>query len=157
ADASLSTAGVRGSANSPENTSPPPSEGDQWVAIACQDDAQWRALCDALGRPELTRDPRFAGVVERKRHEDELDALICAWTSGRTREQGLDTLRAAGVPAAPVQTAADLLADPQLAARDFFTVVERAHVGSHPYPGMPLRLTTPAEVDPAPAPCLGEQ
>src|SRR5207302_1560168 len=82
--------------------------------------------------------------------------LISAWMSARTRERAIETLHAAGVPAAPVQTAVDLLTDPQLAARAFFTVVERAHAGAHPYPGMPFHLMPPPGTDSTPAPCLGE-
>ena len=53
----------------------------EWVSIAIGTDGEWLALCEAMGRPELAEDPRFAGVLERLEHEQELDALIGEWTS----------------------------------------------------------------------------
>jgi crotonobetainyl-CoA:carnitine CoA-transferase CaiB-like acyl-CoA transferase len=129
---------------------------DSWVAIAVGSDEEWRSLCVAIGRPDLVCDPRFADVVSRKRNEAQIDPLIADWTGARTRDDVVTALRSAGVPVAPVQTSADLLADIQLAARAFFTVVDRAHVGAHPYPGLPFALDPAPEPDPRPAPCLGE-
>jgi crotonobetainyl-CoA:carnitine CoA-transferase CaiB-like acyl-CoA transferase len=129
---------------------------DQWVAITVGSDVEWVALCRAIGRPELGGDARFADVVSRKRNEREVDPILAAWTATRSREDVVAALRAAGVPVAPVQTSADLLADVQFAARAFFTVVERTHVGTHPYPGLPFHVSPPPHPDPAPAPCLGE-
>ena len=129
---------------------------DPWVAVAVGSDAEWAALCAAIGRPELARDPRFADVVSRKRHEAEAEAMLAAWTCTRTRHEAVAALQEAGVTAAPVQSSTDLLADPLLAARGFFTVVDRAHVGTHLYPGLPFRLDPPPATDTRPAPCLGE-
>jgi crotonobetainyl-CoA:carnitine CoA-transferase CaiB-like acyl-CoA transferase len=134
----------------------PGERSESWVAIAVGTDAEWASLCRAIGRPELACDPRFADVVSRKRNERDIDPLLGAWTARRSRETVVADLRAAAVPVAPVQTSADLLADVQLAARGFFTVVERAHVGTHPYPGLPFSVKPPPHPDALPAPCLGE-
>jgi crotonobetainyl-CoA:carnitine CoA-transferase CaiB-like acyl-CoA transferase len=135
-----------------------PGEGfaSDWIAIAIQSDTQWSSLCKIIDRPDLIDDPRFADVVNRKRSESHIDPVVAAWTLQHDRDEAVDLLRAAGVPVAPVQTSADLLADVGLAARAFFTVVDRAHVGAHPYPGLPFSLEPPPEPDPRPAPCLGE-
>lgn len=131
--------------------------GDEsWVAIAVGSDEEWRALCGVLERPDLVCDPRFADVVSRKRNEEEIEPILDAWTGARTREEVVTALGAVGVPVAPVQTSADLLADAQLAVRGYFTVVDRAHVGAHPYPGLPFSVAPAPEADPRPAPCLGE-
>ncbi|MGE0541074.1 MAG: CaiB/BaiF CoA transferase family protein [Dehalococcoidia bacterium] len=134
----------------------PGVRADSWIAIAIQSDAEWSLLCTILNRPDLVDDPRFADVVSRKRNENQIDPIIAGWTMQHERDEAVGLLRAAGVPVAPVQTSADLLADAGLAARAFFTVVDRAHVGAHPYPGLPFSLIPPPEIDPRPAPCLGE-
>jgi crotonobetainyl-CoA:carnitine CoA-transferase CaiB-like acyl-CoA transferase len=134
-----------------------PCKGDDaWVSIAVGSDRDWAALCGAIGCPALIHDTRFADVVSRKRNEDLLDPMLSAWTLDRSRDEAVATLRSAGVPVAPVQTSADLIADAQLAARAFFSVVDRAEVGAHPYPGLPFSLQPASTPDPCPAPQLGE-
>jgi crotonobetainyl-CoA:carnitine CoA-transferase CaiB-like acyl-CoA transferase len=88
-----------------------PSTGDdQWVAIACRDDADWRSLARLIGRDDL------AGLTtaERLARREELDDLVGAWTAGRGPEEGADAAIAAGVPAHAVQNAGECKADPQL-------------------------------------------
>ena len=90
-------------------------EIDAWVAIAVNDDAQWQALCVAMGRDELARDERFSSHAMRKRHEDELDALVGAWSADRDKWDIANELQRAGVAAAPVEHLKDMLErDPQL-------------------------------------------
>src|SRR5438093_2880377 len=72
---------------------------DRWVAIAVEDDAAWARLAAVLGRVELAADRRFATAPARKQHEDELEALVTAWTSTRSPEEVTATLQAAGVAA----------------------------------------------------------
>src|SRR5437867_4569894 len=55
---------------------------DRWIAIAIEDDAAWARFVRCLGRPELADDARFATLVARKRHEDDLEALVTEWTQG---------------------------------------------------------------------------
>ena len=90
---------------------------DAWVAIAIaiDDDEAWRAFCALLEQPDLADDPRFATHADRKRHEDELDAVVSAWTSSREKWAIADMLQAAGIAAAPVEHLKDMLeVDPQL-------------------------------------------
>ncbi len=129
---------------------------DAWVAIAVADDRQWAALCQAMGRPELADHPDFATFPARWRRAAEIDAIIGGWTSCRDKREVMELLQAAGVPAGAVLNGRDLLEDPHLAARGFFTRVD------HPVGGPQLQRTwpfglsrTPGEVR-RPAPCLGE-
>ncbi|MBI4493104.1 MAG: CoA transferase [Chloroflexi bacterium] len=134
----------------------PAAGHDQWVVLGVASDAEWRALCEALGQPELAEDPRFTIPSQRRRHHDALDAIIAEWTCGLDKHEVARRLQAAGVAAGAVQDAPDLLADPQLAAREFFFEIERRYVGRHRYPGPTARLSrTPAQVR-QPAPLLGE-
>ena len=88
---------------------------DCWVALAVQGDEDWTQFCHALGRPEWLNDPRFATHAQRKAHEDELDELVGAWTSGREKWEVAAQLQAVGIAAAPVEHLKDMLeVDPQL-------------------------------------------
>ncbi|GAG07423.1 unnamed protein product, partial [marine sediment metagenome] len=82
---------------------------DRWCVIAVFSDAEWRAFCQAISDPQWCHDERFATLQERKQNEDELDRLIEGWTSGRTAEEVMETLQAAGVAAGVVQNARDVL------------------------------------------------
>ena len=86
---------------------------DRWVAIACEDDARWTALCGVIDTlaPHLRSHGRAAARLSDRR---KLDSLISAWTASRTAEQAEALLQAAGVAASVVQTAVDLVRDPQL-------------------------------------------
>lgn len=106
---------------------------DRWLAIACEDDAQWQRLCATIGRDELASEPRFADVVSRMRHRGEIDEIISAWTRGRPPHEAARRLQAAGVPAGAVQLVSELLTDPQLKARDYVTVVPHPEAGDTPY------------------------
>src|SRR5262249_46813228 len=59
----------------------PAAGDDRWLAITIEDDAAWRRFAQVIGRPELAADARFATLAGRKRHEDELEELVAAWTA----------------------------------------------------------------------------
>jgi len=90
---------------------------DGEVVIGANGETLFARLCGAMGRPELARDARFVGNPARVAHRRALDAEIGRWTRSRTVAEVLAALAEAKVPAGPVQTPADLLADPQLQAR----------------------------------------
>jgi crotonobetainyl-CoA:carnitine CoA-transferase CaiB-like acyl-CoA transferase len=88
---------------------------DAWVAIAVAGDTEWAALCEAMERPELATDPRFATHAARKTNEDALDALLRDWTRSRDKWAIATLLQDAGIAAAPVEHLRDMLEnDPQL-------------------------------------------
>ncbi|MCI0858197.1 MAG: CoA transferase, partial [Chloroflexi bacterium] len=78
---------------------------DEWVTIAVRDDADWVSFCQALGQPSLAADPRFATAQTRLGHQEELDAIIAAWTGEQGQYQVMENLQARGVPAGPVLNA----------------------------------------------------
>lgn len=130
--------------------------GGGWIALAAENDQQWRALADALGIEALAGDPRFAAEASRKRNEDALDAELSRVLKDIAPEEIAHKLRAAGVPAGQVNSCADVLGDPQAAARGFFVGIDRAVVGPYLYPGAAAHFSrTPLAVD-RPAPLLGE-
>jgi benzylsuccinate CoA-transferase BbsF subunit len=134
-----------------------PCQGtDRWVAIAIANDEQWQAFCKAMDHPVWTRDARFATVLKRKENEDELDRLIGEWTQSSTAEKVMAIMQDAGVPAGVVETAEDLMNDPQLEHRQHFRVLDHPEIGPHSYHSPAYRLSkTPCAMT-RPAPCLGE-
>lgn len=101
-----------------------PTRDGGWIVIGANADKPFRRLCQAMGRPELAQDPRYAGHTARGEHQAELDELVRAWTLTRDQAE-LDTLLAEhGVPAGPLNNAAGVLADPHLRARGAVTEVE---------------------------------
>jgi formyl-CoA transferase len=88
-----------------------------WVVIAANQDTVFRRLCEAMGRPELSTDDRFATHGARGRNQDELDKIIGDWAAERQPADIIDTLGAAGVIAGPINTVAEVVEDPQLRAR----------------------------------------
>ena len=90
---------------------------DRWIAISAASTGEWESLCRVMSRPELVSDPRFASAAERKMHEDELDRIVGEWCAPRDRWTATEALQAAGVPAFPSVSSADLRSDPHLAAR----------------------------------------
>lgn len=130
---------------------------DRWCVIACTSDEEWESLCEAVGHPEWRADPRFADVVARLRHRDDLAALVGAWTRQRSPHEVMDLLQGRGVPAAAVQDGRDLFEDRHLQERGYHTeILHRVPGRSLTYPGLTAHLSlTPGAVR-REAPELGE-
>ena len=121
---------------------------DGHVAIAAAaSNAIWVRFCAVIGRDELTRAPAFATAAARRDRRDEIAAIIQRWTGARTKAEVVQALTTAGVPAAPVNNVAEMVADPQVRAREMF--VERDHpiYGPLTTTGTPLKLSeTPGRI-----------
>lgn len=129
---------------------------DRFVAVAVADDPEWRRLAQAIGRPELADDPRFATFAARKRNENELEAIIGAWGATRSAETAAAVLQEAGVAAAPCADNRQLAEDPHLSERGFFVELDHPEVGRRKHAGIPWRMSaTPCAVR-APAPLIGQ-
>lgn len=129
---------------------------DAWVAIACGDEEEWRALCHVMGQPQLVDDPRFRTVSDRKIHEDELEQVLTAWTLQQDRWEITHTLQAVGVAAFPSMSSKDLLEDAQLNGRGFFARLPHPQVGTQTHTGIPWILTNAPNGVCSPAPLLGQ-
>ncbi|MGE3621214.1 MAG: CaiB/BaiF CoA transferase family protein [Acidimicrobiia bacterium] len=90
---------------------------DGWIVLSAATDRLFANLMEAIGRPELATDPRFATNQARLANVAELDAAIEAWTRDRTRAEVVELLGAAGAPVGAVNDLADVLADAHVAAR----------------------------------------
>lgn len=131
------------------------SGDDQWVAIEVTDDREWAALCEVVGAPWFAGRARL-GRDARTRIRAEIDGRLQAWAADLTRDEVVGRLRVAGVPVAPVQNEADLLACEQLSTRGFYVPEERAVVGLHLYPALPVVVDGNRLLPECAAPLLGE-
>jgi formyl-CoA transferase len=91
---------------------------DGSIVVAGNGDAIFRRYMDAIARPDLAADPRLQTNADRWEQRDELDDAIGQWAKNLTTKEALAVLDSAGVPAGPIYTAADIVADDQYAARD---------------------------------------
>lgn len=91
---------------------------DGWVVVAPYSGAFWPKLCRALSREDLCADPRFVDNDARVANRDELEAILNKEFRRRSSAEWLEILRDADVPAAPVNTVGQAMADPQVDARD---------------------------------------
>jgi crotonobetainyl-CoA:carnitine CoA-transferase CaiB-like acyl-CoA transferase len=129
---------------------------DGWFTVGANNDKLFEAFCRAIERPDLAADARFTGNRDRMRHRDALIAEIERTTAKEARAHWLARLDHAGVPAGPINTYPEALADPHALARDM--VVDLDHPGAGPIKalGVPVKLSdTPGAVDRA-APLLGQ-
>ena len=113
-------------------------------------------LCKAMGREDLAADQRFANVPGRMANIEELEQATQAWVGTGTIEIIGEALTKAGIPWGPVSTIEDVIASPQIAAREMMVEVEHPTLGALKLPGIPVKLgTTPGSIRKAP-PLVGE-
>ena len=117
---------------------------DRWAVISVGDDQEWAGLCQAMGQPALTTDPRFATATDRMANHDELDQLIEAWTVELDHREVFERCQAERVPSGPVLDEADAYADPHLTARSFFRDQGSLDIGTWSFPGQQWKWTGPA-------------
>ena len=137
-----------------------PSAGaDNWVTIACTDEASWAALCGVVDGADgaLRLDPRFATAQLRRSNEAALDAVVSAWTSTRDRWEITHLLQAASVAAFPSLSPAELWrGDPQLQALGMIERPVHPATGERAVPGVPWRLANAPNGLQRPSPMLGQ-
>lgn len=126
---------------------------DGYLVIAAGNDALFAKLCAALDRPDLAVDPRFADNDLRTRHQDQLRAEMEKTLAERGRDHWLETLGRAGVPCGPINDVAQVLKDPQTAARNMIISAAGEGEGGLKMAGNPVKLSAfddPSTRPPAP-------
>jgi formyl-CoA transferase len=121
-------------------------DGDM-LLIAANQDTVFGRLAQAMDRPELAADERFATHHARGRNQAELDEIIADWCADRSAEELLEHLHAHGVPAGRIYTAREMFADEHFAARDAIVRLPHPEFGEFPMQNVFPRLTaTPGKV-----------
>ncbi len=128
---------------------------DRWIALAAPIDEAWRAL-DKAAAQHWAEDRRFATPGARLENRDALDAAIGAWTAGFEPGALEELLQGVGVPVHRVSDCPDILADPQLKARDHIIYLDHPRFGSVPYEASRMRFSRTPAVITWPGPQIGE-
>ena len=133
----------------------PTAEGT-YVCIVAGSDANFRRLCAAMGRPELTQDPRFDTLAHRADHGDEINGIVEAWTSSLPADAITARCVEHDVPVGTAYSAADIFADPHMEERGDLVPIDDPVIGAvrqqAPFP----RLAKNPGTVPAGAPRLGQ-
>jgi crotonobetainyl-CoA:carnitine CoA-transferase CaiB-like acyl-CoA transferase len=133
-----------------------PTGDGRHICLVAGSDTNFARLCAAMDRPDLPTDPRFATLADRAKHADEINAIVAEWTAGRPAADVEAAAVAHGVPVASAYTAADIAADPHMAARNDLVAVDDPVLGAlrqqAPFP----RFVGEKSSTPAGAPRLGE-
>lgn len=130
---------------------------DGFIVVAVGNDAQFRCLCDALGCAPLAQDPRFASNGARVRNRAELEQALAPALAALRRADALARLEAAGVPAGPINTVAEALADPNTRERRLVVACPAEGYRRAAIPGLatPIRFSRSKTAPSRPAPRLG--
>jgi len=128
---------------------------DGHIIVAVGNENQYARLCEIMGRRDLASDERFATNASRVNHRDEIVAILQGIFVTRTMRDWLDALERAGVPCGPINTIADVFADPQVQARGVRLDLPQPAIGSVPSVANPIKYSaTPIAYLSAP-PMLG--
>ncbi|WFU62552.1 CaiB/BaiF CoA-transferase family protein [Bradyrhizobium brasilense] len=129
---------------------------DNWIVIAVTDPDMWHRLALVIGRPEWATDVSLNTAEARRGIENEIETVISAWTFSRDADEAMLELQAVEVAAGVARMPIDLLNDRQLKSREFLQQTERAFIGVHLQPSMPIRQDARPFPVRTPAPTLGQ-
>jgi formyl-CoA transferase len=134
----------------------PFAAADQSIIIAVGNDGQFARLAELLGHPEWADEARFATNAARVEAREVLVPLIAAGIAARPAAQWLALLEAAGIPAGPINSVGEALADPQAVHRGMRIQRGGGALGEVPLVGSPLRFDGQRADADLPPPGLGE-
>jgi crotonobetainyl-CoA:carnitine CoA-transferase CaiB-like acyl-CoA transferase len=129
---------------------------DGWLNLGAATQTNWLRLVKALAAPELATDPRFASNADRMANRPALAEILSAHFRQGTTQDWLARLEAAGIPAGPVLSIAEMLAHPQTRARDMVVETQSPTLGTVSAIGLPIKLSDTPGGSRGPAPMLGE-
>jgi crotonobetainyl-CoA:carnitine CoA-transferase CaiB-like acyl-CoA transferase len=129
---------------------------DGWINVGGANQSNWERIVKVIGRPELAEDARFRTNGDRMKNLAALTPLIAERLRSRSSAAWIADFEAAGVPVGPVNKIGEMLADPQVAAREMVLEVDHVRAGRVKTLGTPIKFSrTPGEVTRA-APLLGQ-
>ncbi|HTY55406.1 MAG TPA: CaiB/BaiF CoA-transferase family protein [Candidatus Binataceae bacterium] len=125
---------------------------DGYMILAVANDGQFAKFCEAAGRPELVQDPRFASNEARVEHREQMAAIVAEILATKPSAYWLEVLERT-VPCGPINTVAQVFADPQVKARGMRLELPHPIAGSVPSVASPIKYSaTPLEYKLAPPP-----
>lgn len=112
-----------------------------YLNVACGNQKLWLELCDAIDRPDLADDPRFATNADRVERMDELETELSAVFRGRTTEEWVaDLADGESLPVGPVYDVEEALSNEQTEAREIVTTIDHPAAGEIDIIEHPLRF-----------------
>lgn len=119
-----------------------------WVALACSSDKMFERLAGAMGRPELAGDARFSRMHARIENRASVNEIAAEWIGRHSRDELMRICLANEVPCGPINSIADIFADPHYQARGNLMKVLDAEIGEIVLPSIVPRLSrTPGTLD----------
>ncbi len=129
---------------------------DGYINVGVGNDSLWATFCEAIGREELIRDPRFATNTDRVQNHGELWPILNEHFSSLTCREALQPMKKRGVPCGPVRDVAQVCTSPEVLAREMVVELDHPQAGRTKLTGVPIKLSeTPGSVQ-TPPPLLGE-
>ena len=129
---------------------------DGWLNIGGANQSNWERVARVLGSPEWIADPRFRTNADRMTNLSDLTSLMHARLKSRPVHDWIAALEAAGVPCGPINSIADMVADPQTAARAMVVELEHPRAGRTRALGLPIKLSASPGSVARSAPLLGQ-
>ena len=130
---------------------------NDWCAITCFSEDEWRRLVGVMGSPQWATAPKFDTLVSRLQNQEELDQGIQAWTLTLEKYDLMEKCQAAGVPAMPVQSTENRVEhDPQLRHREIFQEMEHPELGLRKFQNAPFKLSETPALMMQPSPLIGQ-
>ena len=133
-----------------------PTKDDVWLVIGANQDSVWARMAEAMGRPELAADERYATHGARGINQLELDELISDWTRGFAVADLEELLHEHGIPNGKIFRAPEMLEDPQFQARDSIVRVDHPEFGNVAMQKVAPRLSQTQGTVRHTGPALGE-
>lgn len=133
-----------------------PTSDSQFILIAANQDTVFKRLAEAMGKPELAADPRYASHSSRGAHQKELDDLIAAWTRTITADRLEALMEEFGIPSGRIYRTPEMLADAHFQARQAIVSVLHPRFGEMKMQNVAPKLSATPGTIRSPAPELGE-
>ena len=130
---------------------------NDWCAIACFSDEEWRRLVELMGSPGWATAPTLATMRGRLEHQEDLDRGIEQWSLGLEKYDLAERCQSAGVRAMPVQSSEDRAdQDPQLRHREMYKALEHPTLGSYRLQNAPFKHSETPAINRTPSPLIGQ-
>lgn len=129
---------------------------DAYVYIICAGDGPFQKLCEGMGMPELSKDPRFNNFFARNENEPALKEIIEGWTIRYTTDEVLEKLHASGTPAGPVYNVKQVVEHPHTKARGMIVDIEQPGAGTITTFGPAIKSSNSSTAIRGPAPAHGQ-
>lgn len=129
---------------------------DGYVAIHVVTEGHWQNLLKAMGREDLSNDPRYATNAARVENLEATEAIVTAWTSTRGKVEVFAAASRYRIPCAPVRNVKEVMNDPHMHGRGMLERIDHPDLGNIVVPTTPLRLHGADKVPTQPSPTVGQ-